>query len=80
MVHMKCISLPFDHKSQHPVLVYGKLQDLSCGKLTPAAAAACPRLVRLNVRDPISAEVMQNLPHETMQYLHVTLTHRNQKK
>ena len=45
-IDMECNSLPFDHKSKHPVLVYDKLQDLICEYLTPAAAAACPRLVR----------------------------------
>ena len=70
-IDMNSSSLPFDHKSKHPVLVYGKLQNFFGKKLTPAAAAACPRLVRLGVSLPVSAEVLQNLPHETMQYLHV---------
>ena len=69
-IDMKYNSLLFDHKPEQ-VLVYGKLQDLDCEYLTSAAAAACPRLVHLNVRHPVSAEVMQNLSHETMQYLHV---------
>ena len=69
-IDMKCNSLPFEHKPELPVLVHGKLQNLSCGKLTFAAAAACPRLVHLRA-GYVSAEVMQNLPHETMQYLHV---------
>ena len=68
-----CHLLPFDpeHKSthEHAVLVYGKLQNLICDMLTPAAAAACPRLVRLEVSRPVTAEALQNLPHETMQHL-----------
>ena len=70
-VCMECNSLPVYHKPGHPVLVYGKLQGLSCEYLTPAAAAACPRLVHLIVSLPVSAEVMQNLPHGTMQHLYV---------
>ena len=66
-IDMGC--LQFDHKPEHAVLVYGKLQNLICEKLTPAVAAACPRLVRLRASRPVSAEVMQNLPLETMQYL-----------
>ena len=72
MIDMECNSLPFDHKSKHPVLVYGKLQDLDCEYLTPAAAAACPRLVRLSFSLPVSADVMQNLHHGTTQCLDVT--------
>ena len=70
-INMRCSSLPLDHKLEHPVLVYGKLRKLVCRKLTPAAAVACPRLVRLRTGLPLSAEVIQNLPHETMQYLQV---------
>ena len=71
-----CVLLPFDpkpeptHDHNHPILVYVKPQDLSCNALSPAAATACPQLVRLKA-GPLSAVVMQNLPHATMQYLHV---------
>ena len=57
------------HDHDHPVLVFGKLQNLICERLTPAAAAACPRLVRLKISRAVQAEVMQSLPQETIQYL-----------